>query len=206
LENSGRFESRLAGKHISCGLPISGGFLADLTNFAWVCFGLADSGGFGPSVSKTTTFVALFLPYKKSWEQIFLCKIFSKKKKKKIKKKSLGHFWDKAKSALKTHKIFPYGEKRPKIIPISGGFLADLINSAWRILVDFYIRSGGFEKNHLATLAHVPVEYCLRVATPKHQVVRKVSNPSKKEVTAFCFDHLGPMSWEVISRESLGSI
>jgi hypothetical protein len=44
------------------------------------------------------------------------------------------------------------GEKRPKIIPISGGFLADLRNSAWRILADFYIRSGGFEKNHLATL------------------------------------------------------
>jgi hypothetical protein len=28
----------------------------------------------------------------------------------------------------------------------------DLTNSAWRILADFYIRSGGFEKNHLATL------------------------------------------------------
>jgi hypothetical protein len=27
-----------------------------------------------------------------------------------------------------------------------------LTNSAWRILADFYIRSGGFEKNHLATL------------------------------------------------------
>jgi hypothetical protein len=25
-------------KNISGGLPISGGFLADLTNFAWVCF------------------------------------------------------------------------------------------------------------------------------------------------------------------------
>jgi hypothetical protein len=44
------------------------------------------------------------------------------------------------------------GEKRPKIIPISGGFLADSTNSAWRILAVFYIRSGGFEKNHLATL------------------------------------------------------
>jgi hypothetical protein len=44
------------------------------------------------------------------------------------------------------------GEKRPKIIPISGGFLADLTNSAWRILADFYIISGGFKKNHLATL------------------------------------------------------
>jgi hypothetical protein len=30
--------------------------------------------------------------------------------------------------------------------------LYDLTNSAWRILADFYIRSGGFEKNHLATL------------------------------------------------------
>jgi hypothetical protein len=43
-------------------------------------------------------------------------------------------------------------KKRPKIIPISGGFLADLTNSAWRILADFYIRSRGFEKNHLVTL------------------------------------------------------
>jgi hypothetical protein len=60
LENSGGFESRLAGR-----LPISGGFLADLTNFAWVCFCLADSGGFGVFVSKTTTFFSLFLPYKK---------------------------------------------------------------------------------------------------------------------------------------------
>jgi hypothetical protein len=38
-------------KNISGGLPISGGFLVDLTNFAWVCFCLADSGGFGVSVS-----------------------------------------------------------------------------------------------------------------------------------------------------------
>jgi hypothetical protein len=39
----------------SGGLPISGGFLADLTNFPWVCFCLADlvdSGGFGVSISK----------------------------------------------------------------------------------------------------------------------------------------------------------
>jgi hypothetical protein len=35
----------------------------------------------------------------------------------------------------------------------SSQFLADLTNSAWRILADFYIRSGGFEKNHLATLS-----------------------------------------------------
>jgi hypothetical protein len=39
-------------KNISGGLPISGGLLADLTNFAWVCFCLADSGGFGVSISK----------------------------------------------------------------------------------------------------------------------------------------------------------
>jgi uncharacterized protein YrrD len=38
------------------------------------------------------------------------------------------------------------------MIPISGGFLADLTNSAWRILADFYIRSGRFEKIHPATL------------------------------------------------------
>jgi hypothetical protein len=42
-------------KNISGGLPISGGFLADLTNLALVCFclvDLADSGGFGVSISK----------------------------------------------------------------------------------------------------------------------------------------------------------
>jgi hypothetical protein len=42
-------------KNISGGLPISGGFLADLTNFVWVCFclaDLADSGGFGAFISK----------------------------------------------------------------------------------------------------------------------------------------------------------
>jgi hypothetical protein len=41
-------------KNISGGLPISGGFLADLTIFKWVCFclaDLADSGGFGVSIS-----------------------------------------------------------------------------------------------------------------------------------------------------------
>jgi hypothetical protein len=32
-----------------------------------------------------------------------------------------------------------------------------LTNSAWRILADFYIRSGGFEKNHLATLLFLSV-------------------------------------------------
>jgi hypothetical protein len=40
----------------------------------------------------------------------------------------------------------------PKIIPISGGFLADFINSAWQILAGFHNRSGRFEKNPLATL------------------------------------------------------
>jgi hypothetical protein len=39
-------------KNISGGLPISGGFLADSTNFVWVCFCLADSGGFGAFISK----------------------------------------------------------------------------------------------------------------------------------------------------------
>jgi hypothetical protein len=39
-------------KNISGGLPISGGFLADLTHFVWVCFCLADSGGFGAFISK----------------------------------------------------------------------------------------------------------------------------------------------------------
>jgi hypothetical protein len=37
-------------KNISGELPISGGFLADLTNFEWVVFclvDLADSAGFG---------------------------------------------------------------------------------------------------------------------------------------------------------------
>jgi hypothetical protein len=52
-------------KNISGGLPISGGFLADLTNFAWVCFCLADqadSGGFGVSISKNQLF-SHFLPW-----------------------------------------------------------------------------------------------------------------------------------------------
>jgi hypothetical protein len=40
-------------KNISGGLPISGGFLADLTNFVLFCIWLADSGGFGVSISKT---------------------------------------------------------------------------------------------------------------------------------------------------------
>jgi hypothetical protein len=39
-------------KNISSGLPISGGFLADLTNFVWVYFCLADSGGFVAFISK----------------------------------------------------------------------------------------------------------------------------------------------------------
>jgi hypothetical protein len=46
----------------------------------------------------------------------------------------------------------------------SSQFLADLINSAWRILADFHIRSGGFEKNHLATLAPFEIE----LHWPKH--------------------------------------
>jgi hypothetical protein len=51
-------------KNISGGLPISGGFLVDLTSFAWFCFCRADSGGFGVSVCKKN-FFSLFLPYKK---------------------------------------------------------------------------------------------------------------------------------------------
>jgi hypothetical protein len=50
-------------KNISGGLPISGGFLAYLTNFAWDCFclaDLADSGGFGVSVSKKQLFCLAF--------------------------------------------------------------------------------------------------------------------------------------------------
>jgi hypothetical protein len=47
-------------KNISGRLPISGGFLVDLTNFAWVCFCLADSGGFGVSVSKKNNFFLNF--------------------------------------------------------------------------------------------------------------------------------------------------
>jgi hypothetical protein len=48
-------------KNISGGLPISGGFLADLINFAWFWFCLADSGGFGVYISKKTTCFSLFL-------------------------------------------------------------------------------------------------------------------------------------------------
>jgi hypothetical protein len=68
-------------KNSSGGLPISGGFLADLTNFAWVCFCLADFGGFGVSVRKKPFFSHFFFQIKNCSEQIFLCKIFSKKNK-----------------------------------------------------------------------------------------------------------------------------
>jgi hypothetical protein len=54
-------------KNISGGLLISGVFLADLTNFAWVCFclaDLADSGGFGVSISKKQL-VSHFFMHKK---------------------------------------------------------------------------------------------------------------------------------------------
>jgi hypothetical protein len=50
-------------KNISSRLPISGGFLADLTNFAWVCFCLAvlaDSGGFGVFFIKNLLFSHFF--------------------------------------------------------------------------------------------------------------------------------------------------
>jgi hypothetical protein len=53
------------------------------------------------------------------------------------------HSRDKAKSALKIHKILPHGvkngQKTPNFWRISGGF--DQF-----CLADFYIRSGGFEK------------------------------------------------------------
>jgi hypothetical protein len=52
-------------KNISGGLPISGGFLADLPNFVWVCFCLADSVGFEAFISKKTTCFSLFFAYKK---------------------------------------------------------------------------------------------------------------------------------------------
>jgi hypothetical protein len=51
-------------KNISGGLPISGGFLADLTNFAWFCFCLVDSGGFGVYISKKTLVSHFFLHQK----------------------------------------------------------------------------------------------------------------------------------------------
>jgi hypothetical protein len=47
-------------KNISGGLLISGGFLADLTNFVWFCFYLAVSGGFGVSICKKQLFFSLF--------------------------------------------------------------------------------------------------------------------------------------------------
>jgi hypothetical protein len=45
FENSGKFESCLAGKNIFGLFPISGGFLADLTNSAKVVFLSGGSGG-----------------------------------------------------------------------------------------------------------------------------------------------------------------
>jgi hypothetical protein len=53
------------------------------------------------------------------------------------------------KNTKKTPKV-----KRPSIF---GEFLADFINSALRTLADFYIRSGRFGKNHLATLDETDV-------------------------------------------------
>jgi hypothetical protein len=67
LENSGGFESHLAGKkYISGGLPISGGFLADLTNFTWVfVFVWQILAGLESLLAKNKLFFSLFLPYKK---------------------------------------------------------------------------------------------------------------------------------------------
>jgi hypothetical protein len=56
------------GKNISGRLPISGGFLADPTNFACVCFclaDLADSGGFGVSILAKQSFFSAFSCLKK---------------------------------------------------------------------------------------------------------------------------------------------
>jgi hypothetical protein len=64
-------------KNISGGLPISGGFLADMTNFVLFCIWLADSGGFEVSNSKKLIF-SLFLQEKLVTKKIILCKIFSK--------------------------------------------------------------------------------------------------------------------------------
>jgi hypothetical protein len=67
-------------KNISGGLLISGGFLADLTNFAWFCFCLADSGGL-VSISKTTTFFSLSLAKKNYLKKSnFVQNIFKKDK------------------------------------------------------------------------------------------------------------------------------
>jgi hypothetical protein len=67
-------------KNISGGLPISGGFLADMTNFVWFCLclaDLADSVGFGAFISKkqlASHFFFTFFVIKK----IDLKKIFKK--------------------------------------------------------------------------------------------------------------------------------
>jgi hypothetical protein len=53
-------------KNISGSLPISGGYQADLTNFVMFCIWLADSGGFGVSLSKKQLFFSLFLAKKNS--------------------------------------------------------------------------------------------------------------------------------------------
>jgi hypothetical protein len=58
-------------KNILGGLPISGGFLADLNNFAWVCFCLADLADSGVSrvfMSKKTNFFSLFFHKKIVYE------------------------------------------------------------------------------------------------------------------------------------------
>jgi hypothetical protein len=61
-------------KKNSGGLLISGGFLADWTNFAWVCFclaDLADSGGFGVSINKKQLFSHFFLHFL----GLFICQL-----------------------------------------------------------------------------------------------------------------------------------
>jgi hypothetical protein len=47
-------------KNISGGLPISGGFLEDLTNFVWVCFCLVDLVGLEPLLAKNNLILTFF--------------------------------------------------------------------------------------------------------------------------------------------------
>jgi hypothetical protein len=66
-------------KNISCGLPICGGFLADLTNFVRFSFCLADSGGFGVSIGKKQHFFLTFSCKKKFKTKLFCAKYFQKR-------------------------------------------------------------------------------------------------------------------------------
>jgi hypothetical protein len=124
----------LSGGQKIFGLLISGCFLADLTNFAWVVFCLA---------VLESTFFSLFLAFL----EIFIYQLIISNFLKII----LGNFYHfvlatpdiKSKSApKKTPKNYPLGVKNS-------------FNCIWQILADFLIRSGGLEKNHLATLTRI---------------------------------------------------